>query len=97
MLLGFKEEARNFKYRAVLSDGMVNGDERTFFGQVRSMDENSNDIVKNQNAFVIGRPTCENFRGVDNSIPYIIEVRNLKEEAKDDDEESGISDDNIYD
>ena len=91
-LLGFKDETKHFKYRATISDGNVDGEERIFFGQVRSLDENPEEIIKNQHGLVVGQATCRNFRSSTNVVTYVIELRNLKEEAKDEDDESGISD-----
>ena len=112
-LLGFKDEAKKFYYQATITNSSNDKDFRTFNGQVRSMDETTIDIIAQQNCFVIGQVTCNNFKSRQDNLPdlqgmpegfplkypvfpgmikYQIELRNLKEEAKDEDEESGISD-----
>ena len=49
-----------------------------------------------QKCFVIGKPTFKNFKNDHDIVKYSIELRNLKEEAKDEDEESGIDDDESH-
>merc|ERR1712156_261859 len=61
-LHGFKDEAKYFFYRATIANANKNGDERIFYGQVRSMDETCDDIISQQNCFIIGQKTCENFK-----------------------------------
>ena len=49
--------------------------------------------MENKNCFIIGVKNAKRFvkRGT-NSVNFSLKVRNLKDEAKDDDEESGIDD-----
>ena len=68
-------------------------DKRNFSGKVRSLDETRKEIIDEQYCFVIGKPTCKNFKNEKHVILFEIELRNLKEEAKDEDVESGIDDD----
>ena len=79
------------RYQAFIANPNNVNDKRIFFGQVRSMDETRRDVIAEQNCFIIGKPTCKNFKNDHDTIDYKIELRNLKEEAKDEDEESGIS------
>ena len=78
------------RYQAFIANPNNVNDKRIFSGQVRSMDETRRDVIAEQNCFIIGKATCKNFKNDHDTIDYKIELRNLKEEAK---EESGISED----
>ena len=69
-LHGFKEEAKYFFYRATIVNANKNNDERMFYGQVRSMDETCDEIISQQNCFIIGQKTWENFKLVKSSFPF---------------------------
>ena len=68
-------------------------DKITFSGKVRSLDETRKDIIAEQKCFIVGKQACKNLMDENEEIHYRIELRNLKEEAKDENEESGIDDD----
>ena len=46
------------------------------------MAETTEDVIKNQNAFVIGGVTCKNFKSNSNTVNYYIEMKNLNEQAR---------------
>ena len=93
VLVGFKEEAEKYHYQATFASLTNVNDKITFSGKVRSLDETRKDIITEQKCFIVGKQTCKNLMDENEEIEYRIELRNLKEEAKDENEESGIDDD----
>ena len=93
VLVGFKEEAEKYCYQATIANLTNVNDKITFSGKVRSLDETRKDIIAEQKCFIVGKQTCKNLMDENEEIYYKIELRNLKEEAKDENEESGIDDD----
>ena len=83
-------------YQASITNANDANDKRNFSGKVRSLDETRKEIMDEQKCFVVGKPTCKNFKNDHDIVKYRIELRNLKEEAKDEDEESGIDDDESH-
>ena len=90
-ILGDPDVAKNFDYHVKIKLGRL---EQTFNGQVRSLSEHSNDITKSFKAFFVPIARVEEFLDADSKLVLEYQIRNRKDEAKDDNEESGISDDN---
>ena len=90
-VLGDPDVAKNFYYHVKINNG---GEvEMAFSNQVRSLSEHYNDITKSFQAFFMPIVRVKEFL-VDDSQRMVLEyqIRNMKEEAKDDNEESGVSD-----
>ena len=90
-VLGDPDVAKNFYYHVKINNG---GEvEMAFSNQVRSLSEHYNDITKSFQAFFMPIVRVKEFLG-DDSQRMVLEyqIRNMKEEAKDDNEESGVSD-----
>ena len=65
----------------------------TFTDQVVSIDETADSIIENGNCFTIFRKAFENkFLLKDDKFKFSVKIRNLKEEVKDENVESGVSD-----
>ena len=95
-ILGDREEAKKYFYHISIKNG-ITGQEISGFEQVCSIDEEKDDIIKNDKAFVnktskIRKFTIECEKQRKSYATFNVEIRNMKEEAKDSDEESGISD-----
>ena len=56
------------------------------------MDEAADDIIAKQFAFVIGTEVVKEIRNKDNILKIEVTIHDLKEEAKDEDVESGVED-----
>ena len=56
------------------------------------MDEAADDIIAKQFAFVIGTEVIKEIRNADNRVSMEVTIHDLKEEAKDEDVESGVED-----
>ena len=93
VLVGFKEETEKYCYQLSITNPTNVNDKITFSGKVRSLDETRKDIIAEQKCFIVGKQACKNLMDENEEIHYRIELRNLKEEAKDENEESGIDDD----
>ena len=91
-ILALPDDAENYYYHSCLENG--SGEKiLTFYGQARSLSENHDDIIKNEDCFVFGVITAKKHADkVTNQLQYNIKIRNIKDEAKDDSEESGIDD-----
>ena len=86
-ILASPDEAKNYIYHATLKGESEK--EMSFCGQVKSLNESMEEVIKKQtDLFVIGLKVAMNM----NVSTYQIKLRCLKAEAKDDSEESGISD-----
>ena len=90
-ILGDPDVAKNFDYHVKIKHGRF---EQAFSGQVRSLSEHYNDITKSFKAFFVPIARVEEFLVADSKLVLEYQIRNMKDEAKDDNEESGISDDN---
>lgn len=91
-VLGLPDEAKNFYFHANVQN--ENGENvHAYYDQVRSLVESPDEVMENENCFIIGLKNAKKFvkRGT-NSVDVSLKIRNLKDEAKDDDEESGIDD-----
>ena len=92
--LGPPIEAKKYAYTLEYED--VNDSERnlTYNGKVVSVDETTNTIQANYNCLSVAYGFFKaHFVDNDRKFKYSLKIRNLKEEAKDENVESGISDD----
>lgn len=91
--LGSPDEARNFS--SVYSFKNMIGETFNYGGPVHTLDESISDIIAAGSFFTVPKNAIK--RSMDKekmeSMVVCITIRNLKEEAKDDDSESGISND----
>lgn len=86
------EEAEHFQFRYVL-ENEEKGSKFEFTGKVHSLAQDPDKIIEDQeNVFITGLKAVQKVATEENMVSYTIEIRNLKEEAKDPDLESGISD-----
>ena len=86
-LIGSPNEARNFSY--TLKFFGSNGNATTFEGKVASVDESFEELFEAGKCFIYH---MEAFKKQDGKFEYSLQIRNLKEEVKDENYESGISD-----
>ena len=90
-ILASPHEAKNYVYHATLKGESEK--EISFCCQVRSLNESFKEVIVNQaDTFMVGYKTAMTFRNEKNFLTYHFKLRSLKDEAKDDNEESGISD-----
>jgi len=92
-LHGSSQEAKNYSYTLEYSD--VTEDEVicNYKAKVVSIDETVNSIIENGNCFGIPRKLFEKkFNPKDDEFKYFVTIRSLKEEVKDENVESGVSD-----
>ena len=68
-----------------------NGDKFSYNIYVKPLDEAADDIIAKQFAFVIGTEVIKEIRR-DNKVSMEVTIHDLKEEAKDEDVESGVED-----
>jgi len=92
-ILGDPDVAENFFYNVKVKKENTR-DELTFCGQVRSLSEHYEYITKSFNAFFMPIVKMKEFLDGDSKLSLEYQICNMKNEAKDDNEESGISDDN---
>ena len=90
-ILGDPEVAKNFCYHVKVSNGVT---EHTSNEVVQSVSEHFNDITKSFKAFFLPIVRVKEFLDKNSQMVLEYQIRNMKEDAKDDNEESGISDDN---
>ena len=89
-LLGDPYEAQRFQYHVHLKKEF--GKETTFFGKVKSINEDYEKILKDENTFVTSTEMIRRYLNDKGQLEYTLKIRNLKEEVKDDNCESGIDD-----
>jgi len=87
---GSPYEAKNFKY--TLSVEGKNGNKFTYSDHVKSLDEKPADIFGEPSALMIGIEVAKKIRNEDLKWPIEVTIHALKEEAKDEDIESGVED-----
>jgi hypothetical protein len=87
---GTPEEAVHYSYRIKITG--IGGKELTFKGKVFSMNASQDTIVANDDVFKLSDDTAKRFQN-GNVINFDIKLFTDKEEIKDEDVESGISDD----
>ena len=87
-------EAKNYSYTLeYYNDTKTPKVTCTFTDQVVSIDETADSIIENGNCFTIFRKAFENkFLLKDDKFKFSVKIRNLKEEVKDENVESGVSD-----
>ena len=88
--LGNPDEAKHFFCE--FNFGTQRGQMLQYYGQVRSLEEKVGPIIDEQTAFVIGVPVLKRLLEDNDEVEYSLKIRNMKEECKDDNYESGISD-----
>jgi len=90
-ILGDPNEAKNFSYHLTIKNERGN-QKLSYFGDVRSLNENYQTIIAASDAFEVNLTKAKKF--VDGNSNWVVEykIRNMKEEAKDEDQESGVSD-----
>ena len=93
-LLGSVDEAK--KYSCTLSVTNEIGEKFLYSGPVHTLDkEYHNDIIASRSLLGIEIIAAMRSLNFEKSLPVEITIRNLKEEAKDDEMESGVSDDDM--
>eukprot|EP00093_Oithona_nana_P012387 12387.XXX_221340_221738_1 [CDS] Oithona nana genome sequencing. len=93
--LGSSDEAKKYSYTfEYFGNNGAAPRSSTYTNFVIPIDESSKSIVENFRCFTMNYQAMINqFIEEDGTFKYSVQIRNLKEEAKDDNEESGISDD----
>jgi hypothetical protein len=91
-VLALPEEAKNYYFHAYVKN--ANGENvLAYYNQVRSMVETHEQVIENQNYFIIGAKQAKRFvKEGTKQVDFSLKIRNLKDEAKDEDVESGIDD-----
>ena len=69
-----------------------NGGKFSYNNYVKPLDESADDIIAKQFAFVIGKEVIKEIRKKENKVSLDVTIHDLKEEAKDEDVESGVED-----
>ena len=88
--LGDPYEADRFQYHIHLKK--AHGREITYFGKVKSINEEYESLLKDEDTFVSSMEVIERYRSPNLMLEYTLKIRNLKEEVKDENCESGIDD-----
>ena len=95
-IYGSPSEAKNYSYTLeYYNDTKTPKVTNTFSDQVVSIDETADSITENGNCFSISRKVLENkfIQEQDTAnFKFSVKIRNLKEEVKDENVESGVSD-----
>ena len=81
-------QAKNYAY--TLSVTGKNGNKLTYYDHVKTLDKKSCEITDKQLVFMIGIEAIKEMRNEQNLLPVEVAIYDLKEEAKDDDEESVV-------
>ena len=92
-VLGSRFEAKNFAY--TLSVTSKSGTKSFFYDHVKPLDEGAKDIIARKSAFMIGSEFAKMLRAERNENmewQMDVTIHALKEEVKDDNEESGVED-----
>ena len=91
-LLGSKDEAKNYAFHATLENKTAE-EKISYYGPVRSMDVPHTEIAGKLPCFLVNVSSVQAFKiGAANDLKYSVKIRCLKDEAKDEDAESGIDD-----
>ena len=90
VLMGSTDQARNYSYTCAVTSNI--GEKFVFSGPVPTVDRSVDDIIASGSLLTIGNDVFNRSLNEDKQFEVEITVRNLKEEAKDDDMESGVSD-----
>lgn len=89
-LLGSPDEAKKFTCRISVTN--KKGEKFIYIGPIHTFNETIDDINATESSFRIGIDVVKRSLDKENKLYVEISIRNLKEEVKDDDEESGVSD-----
>ena len=91
-VLATPDEAKHFYFHAYVKDN--NGENvETYYRQVRSLVESHEDVIEKENCVIIGVKSAKKLiKPETNQVDFSLKIRSLKEEAKDDSDESGIDD-----
>ena len=89
-LLGDPYEADRFQYHIHLKK--ESGKETTFFGKVKSINQYYLTVMGDENTCVTSVEMLQRYQNKQGKLEYTLKIRNLKEELKDDNCESGIDD-----
>ena len=89
-ILGDSDVAKNFYYHVKIKN--ASGVELIFSDQVRSLSEHYGSIIGSYKAFFMPIVRVKEFMDDNSQMVFEYRIRNKKEEAKDDNQESGISD-----
>ena len=89
VFMGSSDEAKNYSYTCSISNDI--GQKFLYSGPVHTLDDNSDDIIASGALLTIGFSAAKRSLNYLNQLEVEITIRNLKEEAKDDDMESGVS------
>jgi len=84
-------EAKNYAYTFTVKG--QDGTKISFYGYVIPLDEDSYVIIEKKAVFTIKGEAMKSFGNEDSKLPIEVTIHALKEEAKDDDLESGVSTD----
>ena len=83
-------QAKNYAY--TLSVTGKSGKAFSCYDFVRPLDKGPDEIIDEQSVFMIGTKIIKEIRNEDNKLALEVTIHDLKEEAKDDNEESGVED-----
>ena len=89
-ILGSPKEAEHFRYELKIKKEA--GKETKFFGKVRSINEDYKSFMESDDTFEMSYGMAKKYLNGESELEYTFKIRNLKEEAKDEDFESGIDD-----
>ena len=89
-ILGSPKEAEHFQYELKIKKEA--GKETKFFGKVRSINEDYKSFLESDDTFEMSHGMVKKYLNEESNLEYTFNIRNLKEEAKDEDFESGIDD-----
>ena len=91
-IVGSPIEARNFSCTISVTD--KSGNKFAFYGQaVKPLDEGPYDVIAKQAVFMIGTEVIKNSKDENDKLSVEVTINDLKEEAKDSNDESGVEDD----
>ena len=92
-LMGSSDEAENYSSSISIENKIGKKFNKfNFTGSVHTLDEKADDIIASGSLLSIGINTAKRSLNEKKQLIFEITIRSLKEEAKDDDNESGISD-----
>ena len=89
-LLGSSDAAKSFSCKYSMKNEI--GEKFTYTGPVHTVDKKCEDIVTSGSLLGIGIDAARRSRNKEKQLEFEITIKNLKEEAKDEDMESGLSD-----
>ena len=90
IFMGSSDEAKKFSCAISISNQI--GQKFLYSGPVQTLDDNSDDIIASGSLLMIGVSAAKRSLNSKKQLEVEITIRNMKEEAKDDDMESGVSD-----